>query len=177
MTLDLRRLDALDADHARAAHAELAAEGFAFLPFVVDDEPWDAYLARIERWRRGDGAPAWVVPWTDLFGVVDGVLVGRVQVRHRLTERLDRVGGHVGYGVRPAFRRHGYATGLLRAGLTEARARGIDPALVTCDDLNAGSAAVVTRCGGVLEDVVDGDDGRRHRRYRVPTRAGGAPSI
>ena len=153
MTLELRALSSDDADQARAAHAELAAEDFSFLPFFDADEAWDEYLARIARLSGGEGLLPGLVPWTDLYGVVDGVVVGRVSVRHRLTDSLARVGGHTGYGVRPAYRRRSYATALLRAGLALAREHGIDPALVTCDDDNLGSATVIERCGGVLENV------------------------
>ena len=170
VSLELRALRADDADHARAAHAELATEDFAFLPFFDADEAWDEYLARIMRLSRDEGLPPGIVPWTDLYGVVDGVVVGRVSVRHRLTESLERVGGHIGYGVRPAYRRRGYATALLGAGLVVAREHGIGPALVTCDDDNIGSSTVIERCGGVLEAVVTVADGRPKRRYWVPTR-------
>jgi predicted acetyltransferase len=111
------------------------------------------------------------VPWTDLYGVVDDVVIGRVSVRHRLTESLAQVGGHIGYGVRPQYRRRGYATTLLRAGLAIARDLGIASALVTCNDDNVASAAVIERCGGVLENVVQIPDTGPKRRYWVPTRA------
>jgi len=91
--VELRRLRLEDEPEARAAHAELAAEGFAFLPFFEPDEPWAEYLGRVERLSRGVGLAPQFVPWTDLYGVVDGVVVGRVSVRHRLTEGLLQVGG------------------------------------------------------------------------------------
>jgi predicted acetyltransferase len=167
--VDLRALRLEDEPEARAAHAELAAEGFAFLPFFEPGEPWAEYLRRVERLSCGDGLAPQYVPWTDLYGVVDGVVVGRVSVRHLLTEGLALVGGHIGYGVRKAYRRRGYATELLRAGLGVARDLGIDRALVTCDDDNVGSAAVIERCGGVLEDVRSVPGSSPKRRYWVPT--------
>lgn len=167
--VELRGLRFEDEDEARAAHAELAAEGFAFLPFHEPSEPWDEYLERIDRLSRGDGLAPGFVPWTDLYGVVDGVIVGRVSVRHRLTEGLLQVGGHIGYGVRTAYRRRGYATELLRAGLGIARDLGIDRALVTCDDDNVGSAIVIERCGGELEDIRSAAGGSPKRRYWVTT--------
>ena len=60
-----------DADQARAAHAELAAEDFSFIPFFDSDEAWDEYLARIARLSGGEGLLPGLVPWTDLYGVVD----------------------------------------------------------------------------------------------------------
>jgi predicted acetyltransferase len=49
-----------------------------------------------------------------------------------------------------------------------ARAEGVERVLVVCDDDNEGSAAVIERCGGVLESVVTRDDGDPpFRRYWI----------
>ena len=71
--------------------------------------------------------------------------------------------------MRPAHRRRGYASALLRAGLGVAHDLGIDRALVTCDDDNTGSATVIERCGGVLENLEAVPDGPPKRRYWVLT--------
>ncbi|HEY5336556.1 MAG TPA: GNAT family N-acetyltransferase, partial [Mycobacteriales bacterium] len=72
--------------------------------------------------------------------------------------------------VRPAYRRRGYATEILRQSLNIARSVGIDSALVICDAGNAGSAGAIERCGGVLERIAAGPPGRGPiRRYWVPT--------
>ena len=79
-------------------------------------------------------------------------------------------GGHIGYGVRPAWRRRGYATEILRQSLVILRSYGVEHVLVTCDDANLGSAAVIEACGGVLERIVPGeesDDGVPFRRYWI----------
>jgi hypothetical protein len=68
------------------------------------DEDWTDYLRRVARLRTGDGLPPGYVPWSDLYAVVGGIVVGRVSVRHRLTEDLAPMGGHVGFGVQPGFR-------------------------------------------------------------------------
>ena len=45
---------------------------------------------------------------------------------------------------------------------------GIDRVLVTCDDSNAGSIAVIEACAGRLENVVDSiAAGTRIRRYWI----------
>ena len=107
------------------------------------------------------------VPAAFLVADVGGVLVGRVSVRFTLTPWLRDFGGHVGYGVRPAHRRRGYASAMLRQALVVARAEGVDPVLVTCDDGNTGSATVIERAGGVLEDVRPDPAGGAKRRYWI----------
>ncbi len=44
------------------------------------------------------------MPWTELWMVVDGEYVGRISIRHELTELLLTWGGHIGYSVRPDTR-------------------------------------------------------------------------
>jgi predicted acetyltransferase len=123
------------------------------------------FVARL----RADALPdspraAWLVPSTTFWWIAGDTYLGRLAIRHRLTETLFEVGGHIGYDVRPKARRQGHATAMLRAALPEAKALGIDPVLVTCDDDNIGSRKVIEANGGVLED-------KRHgkRRYWVQT--------
>jgi predicted acetyltransferase len=157
MPLRLRPLRLDDEAQAQAAHAELAEEGVTFLLFRERSAGWPDYLEALDAARRGTRLPERMVPATFLAAELDGRLVGRVSIRHELNDWLTRVGGHIGYAVRPADRLQGHATEILRQALVVARSLGIDRVLVTCDEDNAGSARVIERCGGVLQDVVPGD--------------------
>jgi predicted acetyltransferase len=85
--------------------------------------------------------------------LVDGEeYLGRISVRHELTQWLREYGGHIGYEVRPSARRRGHATRMLRDVLPHARALGIESALLTCDEDNVASARVIEAAGGVLAD-------------------------
>lgn len=161
MDLQLRPLRPSDEAAAWAAQRELAPDDFEFLLNVQPGEPWADYVVRMERYRRGD-VPEHLVPASFLVAEVGGELVGRVSIRHRLNDWLFERGGHIGYGVRPAFRRRGYASEILRQSLGIAKELGIERALLTCEDDNVASAAVIEGAGGALENVVDG-----MRRYWI----------
>lgn len=85
------------------------------------------------------------------FWLMDqGKLVGVSNIRHYLTNKLLKEGGHIGFGVRPSYRKMGYATKILELSLIEAKKLGIDKALVSCAKDNIGSSKTIIKNGGVL---------------------------
>jgi predicted acetyltransferase len=60
---------------------------------------------------RPDG---WVA-CTTWWWVQDSEFLGRIAVRHELTDQLRIIGGHIGFDIRPAARRAGHGTAMLRA--------------------------------------------------------------
>jgi predicted acetyltransferase len=77
------------------------------------------------------------------------------------------VGGHIGFCVLPVYRRHRYATEILRQSLVITRTLWLSDLLVTCDESNVGSRKVIESCGGALESVVSVEPGPRIRHYRI----------
>jgi predicted acetyltransferase len=165
--LRLRPLRIDDEAEVRAAHAELAADEFPFLLFWEPEDSWPAYVEAVRKGRLDLDLPAGRVPASFLVADVDGAIVGRVSIRHALNDFLMNEGGHIGYCVRPQYRRRGFATEILRQALIVARAEGVDPVLVTCDESNAASATIIERAGGRLEDVRRGVDATPRRRYWI----------
>jgi Predicted acetyltransferase len=103
--------------------------------------------------------------------IVEGdTYLGAIALRHRLTEHLLRVGGHIGYGLRPSARGRGLASWALAEVLPRARERGLDRVLLTCADSNLASARTIERNGGVLEDIRETEIGLT-RRYWIDLRA------
>jgi len=157
--MDLRLRPYRDDDEAAAvaAHEVLLGDDFHFLLAWEPDVPWSRYVAALNGRRQGRGVAEDWVRDVQLVAEVRGQMVGRVSVRFELNDYLLERGGHIGYGVLPAFRRRGYATEMLRQALIVARSEGVTRVLVTCDDDNLASAGVIERCRGVLESVVPGE--------------------
>lgn len=84
----------------------------------------------------------------------DKKIVGNVQIRHKLNEKLFLYGGHIGDSIRPSERRKGYATEQIRLALSKCKELGIDRVLMDCDKDNIGSAKSIIKNGGALENEV-----------------------
>lgn len=154
---------------------EFVAEGARDLQTVDWIEEWsdqwhrpagfEAFVDRVRAQEVDESAiPSHWVLTSTRWWIEGDTYLGRIALRQRLNAKLADIGGHIGYDVRPSARRQGHATRMLTAMLPLAREHGIDPALVTCDDDNAGSIKVIESAGGVLEDVRG-----TKRRYWVPT--------
>ncbi|HUA91173.1 MAG TPA: GNAT family N-acetyltransferase [Terracidiphilus sp.] len=132
---------------------------------------WDGYAkfyALLSEMKQGGFPTPEIVPMDAYFIEADGNILGELYIRHRLSPRLEKIGGHIGYKVRPSCRNRGVATAALRLGLTQLGDLGVERALVTCNTTNAASARVIEKCGGVrVEDALLED--RIERRYWVTT--------
>ena len=80
----------------------------------------------------------------------DNKIVGMINIRLALNEHLKKLGGHIGYGIRPTERRKGYNKINLYLGLLECQKHGIKEVLMDCDKKNLGSAKTMKALDGKL---------------------------
>lgn len=155
--LELRPLCSEDEVSFNNANASFKNEipPFEFAFDFNESISFTEYINKLEGWALGKGLPDRFVPNTFLVGVVDGQIVGRLSIRHRLNDFLERIGGHIGYGIIRNFRRQGYGTEMLKQALPVCSALGIKKVLITCDIDNFGSRKVIERCGGIFENVTN----------------------
>jgi predicted acetyltransferase len=60
-----------------------------------------------------------IVPESIFWAIKDNIFVGRISIRHELNENLRKLGGHIGYEVRPSYRKQGIASEMLKSALSK----------------------------------------------------------
>jgi predicted acetyltransferase len=135
--------------------------------FAIAWQGYAGFYALLSQMKKGGFPAPDIVPMDSYFIEADAQILGEIYIRHRLSPRLEKMGGHIGYKVRPSCRNHGVATAALRLALKKLAGLGVERALVTCNTSNAASARVIEKCGGIrIEDALLED--RVERRYWVP---------
>jgi predicted acetyltransferase len=128
-----------------------------------------SHLHQLSDEAVGKNLPKGYVPQTTFWLVDKNEFIGTATIRHRLTDKLLREGGHIGYDIRPSKRRKGYGKKLLALMLPKVKELGIVRALVTCDEINIGSKKIIEANGGFFENSIEMGEGKpRKLRYWIP---------
>lgn len=130
---------------------------------------FDELLAKLEDEHNGINLPDNFVPCTVLYGFDnDDNIVGRLSIRHKLSEFLKVYGGHIGYAVIEKYRGRGYATEMLRQSLPMCAKLGMQEVLLTVSEDNLPSIQVIKKCGGRFIDSFHDDAHKRiTERYYI----------
>lgn len=80
----------------------------------------------------------------------DNKIVGSLNIRLSLNERLLKLGGHIGYGIRPSERGKGYSKINLYLGLIEAKKFNLDKVMINTEVNNIQSNKTLVSLGGDL---------------------------
>lgn len=157
-------------DEYLSFYQEWKDSGEPMIPWVISKEPKP--FAEMVQWlhdnEHGVNLPEGWVPDSTYWLVADGRrIVGAVNIRHALTERLFHSGGHIGYGIRPGDRGRGYATQILKLALEKTREMGLTDVLVVCDESNVASERVIVKNGGIADTPFVEEDGNVVRRFWI----------
>lgn len=118
---------------------------------------------KMENYETGKNLPEGYVKATYFWMVEGDEFIGEISIRHSLTDSLLRYGGNIGYGIRYSHWNKGIGTIMLSKALVYAKdVLGLSKVLITCNDNNYGSARVIEKNGGILQDkienIIDGVD-------------------
>ena len=130
--------------------------GFGNSGYEMNYEDFSEYL--IKNIKMSKGIDLWPeqVPQTMYWLYVDGVPGGIGKLRDYLNDNLKKIGGHIGYTIRPSEREKGYGNAILKEVLKRAKEKNITEVFFTCNEDNIPSRKVIEANNGELEDILEG---------------------
>jgi predicted acetyltransferase len=151
----------------------------SYLEFITEmknrgEKIWELSIPRpeeslemfIDRLTSEKGYPEKsLVPETRYWVTLNNQVVGKIGLRHELNENLAEFGGHIGYEVRPSFRRKGTAKEILKRVLQTPKAKEIGKLLLTCSPDNIASIKTILSNGGILTKTVYVEKWQRYTSY------------
>ncbi len=129
---------------------------------------YDKWLTGMQDRHLGENLPEGYVRENFYLCYEGERIVGVFSLKFELTEFLLNYGGHIGYATRPADRRRGLATQMLKQGLGLAKKFGFERILCICDNDNYASEKVIRKNGGIFEnELYDPDEGVTVKRFWI----------
>lgn len=134
--------------------------GTGLLDKYLKEESYENWLIYLSKVQNKDYAYSInFVPNRTFFLIreEDNKIVGMINIRLELNEKLKNSGGHIGYSIRPTERRKGYNKINLYLGLKKCFEYNIKDAWLNCVVSNLGSVKTIQALGGNLlkEDFSD----------------------
>lgn len=159
MKIELRKLSKKDGREIYDMLQELGPgeNGFVNSGFNITLDKFPEYIDKNIAFSKGIGLDEKYVPQTIYWLIIDSIPVGIGKLRHHLNDNLRKIGGHIGYSIRPSERKNGYGNLILKEILKEAQKMNINEVLLTCDDINIPSRKVIEKNNGVLESMENGE--------------------
>ena len=138
---------AMDYRQEHIVHNEKINGSCGFINYANYDE----WLEKVNQAKNAETSQL-KVPASTYFSVrkSDNKIIGTIQLRHRLTDELEKHGGHIGYSIRPSERQKGYGKQQLLLVLEIAKQMKIPKVMISCYKDNIASSRTAISCGGIL---------------------------
>ena len=112
---------------------------------AIEENTVDDYFKRLRDAEKGIDLPKGYVPGTKFWLMDDDNWVGVFAIRHRLTPKLEQMGGHIAGNIAPKYRGKFSSFVGAKLCLEKARKLGLKRVLITCDERNIASYRAI--CG------------------------------
>lgn len=124
--------------------------GGGSITWYIEESSYEMWLKELDR-RKSYIPDEKRVPEETYFLVdEDDLIVGMINIRLTLNDRLKEIGGHIGYSIRPTKRGLGYNKINLYLGLKRLQKEGVKEALLDCSKDNLPSSGTMKALGGKL---------------------------
>lgn len=158
MSIELRELSLTEPEEIYNMIKEIGPgeNGFVNSGYNIEYTLFNDFLKGHYNMARGIGLKPEYVPQTIYWLIVDETPVGIGKLRDYLNDNLKKIGGHIGYTIKPSQRGKGYGNIILKELLNKANDKGIKKVLLTCNEENIRSRKVIESNCGKIQDIFQG---------------------
>lgn len=143
-------------------------DGCSGLQKFDDIEKWDLECKLFERY---DSLPPGYSIGFEYLYLLNDEVVGMLNFRPEAESHpfLSKYGGHIGYSIKPTYRKKGIGTRMLKDFLPICKKQyHLDKVLITCNKNNEGSRRIILNNNGVYEnDIYYSPDQEYLERYWI----------
>ncbi len=159
MIIELRELSLNDGIEIYEMIQEIGPgeNGYQNSAYNLEFKEFQSFLIESRDESLGINLQPHYVPQTIYWLMIDAKPVGIGKLRLYLNDNLCKIGGHIGYTIRPSERGKGYGNIILEELLKKAKAKGIKEVLVTCNESNSLSRKIIELNNGELKDIDQGE--------------------
>lgn len=159
MVVELRELSLNDGIEIYEMIQEIGPgeNGYQNRAYGLGFQEFQSFLSQSKDESLGINLQPQYVPQTVYWLLIDGKPVGIGKLRSHLNDNLRKIGGHIGYTIRPTERGKGYGNIILAELLKKVKEKGINEVLVTCAESNFLSRKIIQSNNGELEATEKGE--------------------
>ena len=125
----------------------------------------DDYIKMTKDHEKGKNISKDWAPATTYWLIDKGKFIGHTNIRHKLNAKLRKIGGNIGYYIRPSERNKGYGTQILKLALIKAKKLGLKKMLITCAESNIASKKIIEKNKGRFKNKVADKNGNNLRYW------------
>ncbi len=84
----------------------------------------------------------------------DNKIIGMINIRTKLIDKVRLHGGNIGYSIRPSEQHKGYGKRILKLGLDKCKEIGMNTLTIVTNSENIASSKIIESCNGIMIDSV-----------------------
>ena len=133
---------------------KLTYSGTGYLERYIDE--YQLWLNLLKKYESPLTCPNDICPGFTYFLIRkhDNKIVGMINIRTKLIDKVKLHGGNIGYSIRPSEQHKGYGKTILKLGLEKCKKLGMNNITIVTNSQNIASSKIIESCNGVLINSV-----------------------
>lgn len=134
--------------------SNLSYSGTGYLERYVNK--YQLWLSLLRKYKSPITCPNNICPGFTYFLIRqrDNKIIGMINIRTKLIDKVKLHGGNIGYSIRPSEQHKGYGKEILKLGLSKCKQLGMNDITIVTNSENIASSKIIESCNGIIINSV-----------------------